>query len=196
MIAAKRLVAVTGGIGSGKSVVCRALMAMGYEVYDCDARAKRLMDQSQEIKHELIHKIHPASVDAQGVIDRGKISEVVFSDPEKLSVLNEIVHRHVREDLLRWREAHASSSLLFVETAILYQSGLDAMVDEVWEVTAPEALRIRRVMSRNAVTAQQVESRMRSQSYAPVHPHPLTRAIINDDHQSVLLQLHQLLSLT
>lgn len=188
----KRIVAVTGGIGSGKSVVCRILSALGHEVYDCDSQAKRLMDTSVDIKMALCREIHPDAV-VDGCIDRKLLSGIVFSNQDKLRTLNAIVHAAVREDIVRWASAYSLNGPIFVETAILYQSGLDQLVDEVWEVQAPEALRVERVMARNALTEAEVRARIRSQDFESVRFHPNVKVIINDGRASLLLQMHALL---
>lgn len=184
--------AITGGIGSGKSVVSRILAAMGYDVYDCDSRAKWLMDTSDEIKDGLRRAIHSESV-KDGVIDRSLVSAIVFADAAKLEALNTIVHGAVKEDIRRWISSHAHASALFIETAILYQSGLDRMADQVWEVTAPEELRIERVMKRNGLTAEEVAARIQSQEFMPDKTHPCVSELVNDGCRSLLLQINSLL---
>lgn len=186
------IVAVTGGIGSGKSVVCRILDKMGYPVYDCDSHAKIIMDNDEGIKQAVKSQICDDAVDAFGNLNRRAISSVVFSDADKLTALNTIVHAAVKNDFMQWtRLQHLP--LVFVETAILYQSGMDTLVHQVWEVTSPERLRIERVCSRNALSPQEVKARIDSQIMAVDNPHPDTRVIINDNHHSLLLQIHSLL---
>lgn len=190
------VVAITGGIGAGKSVVSRILMCLGFPVYDCDSRARRIMERDTAIHHRLCREITPAAVDATGCLNRAAISDVVFSDPEKLAALNSIVHGSVRRDLSLWIGS-CPGPLAFVETAILYESGLDRMVDEVWEVTAPESVRVDRVCRRSSLTPAQVKARIHSQS-APSAPSssalPLSR-IPNDGTHSVLLRLASLLKI-
>lgn len=188
------LTAITGGIGSGKSVVSRVLHAMGYQVYDCDSRAKMLMDADAAIKVRLADDIHPECLLEDGSINRSRLSEIVFRDSEALECLNRIVHEAVRNDLKRWCEANFGSRRLFVETAILYQSGLDAMVDDVWEVNAPLDLRIERVMARNSLTREQVISRISMQdSFVPSELHPRVYKIINDGDIPLLPRIESLL---
>ena len=173
------IIAINGGIGSGKSVVSRIVTAMGYPVYDCDARARQLMDSSDEIKAAISADIHRACI-KDGLIDRAMLASIVFEDKEKLAILNSIVHGAVREHFASWAE-NQPGTVCFVETAILYQSGMDTMVDEVWTVDAPLDLRIERVMKRNGLTREAVMSRITTQdSYTPATPHPLVRLIIND----------------
>lgn len=185
--------AVAGGIGSGKSVVCRILTAMGFAVYDCDSRAKRLMDESVAIKRAISVDIHPDAV-KDGCIDRQVLAGIVFADKHKLQTLNNIVHAAVRDDIARWIAGHQSDEAVFVETAILYQSGLDRMVDEVWEVVAPVDVRVARVMARNSMSEADVRARIASQAFEPAQPHSRVRTINNDGRESLLLQLAALLA--
>ena len=188
-----RLTAITGGIGAGKSVISEILRTMGYQVFDCDAEAKRLMDQSETIKSELKEKISPLAVLKNGEIDRKLISSIVFKDPGKLAILNNIVHTAVRNEIDDWKNSHAEDNLLFVETAILYQSHLDRLVDEVWEVIAPEEIRILRVTKRNNCQREEVIARIKSQNYIPEEPHSNIHVINNDDFTPVLPQILSLL---
>lgn len=187
------IIAINGGIGSGKSVVSRIVTAMGYPVYDCDVRARQLMDSSDEIKAAISADIHRACI-KDGLIDRAMLASIVFEDKEKLAILNSIVHGAVREHFASWAE-NQPGSVCFVETAILYQSGMDTMVDEVWTVDAPLDLRIERVMKRNGLTRQAVMSRITTQdSFTPATPHPLVRLIINDADTPLLPRIEQLTS--
>lgn len=188
----RRLIAISGGIGCGKSVVSAILDRLGYHVYDCDTRAKHLMDSSREIMNRLVNEIHE-SVVVDGRIDRKRLSQLVFSDADKLARLNSIVHGEVKADLSRWADRHSGDSLLFVETAILYQSGLDKMVDEAWEVVAPLALRIERVMRRNSCSAAEVESRIASQVADVESPRGTVHKIVNDGFTPLLPQVEALI---
>ena len=188
------LIAIVGGIGSGKSVVSRIVGIMGYEVYDCDSRAKRLMDSSHDIKERIRCEIHAECISG-GEIDRKRLAEIVFSDEEALQRLNAIVHTAVREDLKNWVGERSKDAVLFVETAILYQSGLDRLVDAVWEVDAPLDLRIERVMARNSVSREEVLARIASQdSFVPASVHPSVTHIINDNDQPILPQIERLVA--
>lgn len=178
------LIAITGGIGSGKSVVSRVLRAMGYPVYDCDSQAKAIMDADAEIHRRLCSEIDVAVV-TDGVIDRKRLAEIVFNDKAKLAVLNAIVHSAVKAHLAGW--ADAQPGVAFVETAILFESGLNASVDAEWRVESPLELRIERTMKRNNLTRQQVEARIASQSRQPENPPLPPRTILVNDLSTALL---------
>ncbi|MCM1292121.1 MAG: dephospho-CoA kinase [Bacteroides sp.] len=188
------IIAVCGGIGAGKSVVCEMLRVMGFEVYDCDSRARDLMDCSDEIKRRISEEISAEAILADGSIDRAVLGEVVFADKQLLNRLNSLVHGAVRDDIRSWA---VGKHVCFVETAILYESGLDAMVDYVWEVIAPVDVRVRRVMSRNGLSEQQVMARIRSQELNEVARRMDTVVeIVNDGLRPVLPQVERLLALT
>lgn len=192
----KPLIAVTGGIGSGKSVVCRILRTLGYSVLDTDSEAKAIMDADRDIHARLNSEI-AAEIVRDGVIDRRRLAEIVFADAEKLAILNSIVHAAVRHRIEEWAQT-APSSPAFVETALLFQSGLNEMVDAELRITAPEEIRIRRVMERNNLTRDKIEARIASQAYIPA-PNatipPLTE-VKNDEITPVLPQVERFLNLT
>lgn len=180
------LIAITGGIGCGKSIISLILKEMGYEVYDCDCKAKYLMDNSPTIK-DCLKSTFGNDIIIDGTINRVKLANIVFNNKEKLVKLNNIVHSSVKEDLISWKLENSHKKLLFVETAILYQSGLDSIVDEVWEVNAPLEIRIERVMKRNNISQQDVLSRIESQKHEILAQ--ADYIITNDDKVAILPQL-------
>jgi len=125
-----RLIAITGGIGSGKSVVSRILGVMGYHVYDCDSRAKTLMAANQEVHRQLVEAFGPDTYLADGSLNRQHLSQVAFGNDEALARLNGIVHPATARDMQQWaqRQAQEGATLSFVETALLRTSGLDQLV--------------------------------------------------------------------
>lgn len=185
-----RLTAVCGGIGSGKSMVCSMLTAMGFPVYNCDSRAKALMDSDPEIRKAIARDIAAEALFESGEIDRRTLSAIVFADARKLATLNAIVHGAVRDDIARWTQTEgAKGKRLFVETAILMESGLDRMVDEIWLVTAPEEVRITRVGRRSGLTPEQTKSRIAMQK----DPDGADAVIVNDGVMPLLPQIERLI---
>ena len=178
-----KVIALTGGIGSGKSVVSAVLRVMGYDVYDCDSRAKLLMAQSTKIKDALIDAFGAGAV-VEGQIDRAYISRAVFGRPEALKCLNAIVHPAVRNDLEQWL-AQCSMEYAFVETAILQSSNFKDLISAEWHVTAPVELRVARV-------AKDVMRRISSQSAEL--PGSEARIIDNSGNKAILPQVQELLS--
>lgn len=187
-----KLVAIAGGIGSGKSVVSAILRIMGYDVYDCDAEAKRLMNTSQVIKDDLINAFGKSSVTEEGIINTAHISSIVFQDNSALSTINSIVHPRVKEDILV-KLQNSEQKVFFVETAILMQSNLVDIVDEAWLVTAPEDVRIKRVMIRNRVPADDVKKRIAAQNGQDYSLIPNLKEIVNDGIKAILPQIEGLI---
>lgn len=187
------IIGITGGIGAGKSIVSKILRTKGYPVYDCDSEAKRIMDASDSIKERLNTLIHPGIV-VNGIINRKLLAEIVFNDSTMLNNLNSIVHKAVAEDI-RTISSSGIYPTLFIETAILYQSNLDMLVDGVWEVTAPVEIKIQRVINRNSCSRDDVLARIKSQEQHECNRrHKSTFYIINDDVHAVLPQVQELLS--
>lgn len=189
----KPLIAIAGGIGCGKSVVSRILSALGYRVYDSDSRAKKLMDNDDTIKQAIAREISPDTITSSGQIDRKLLAAIVFADKEKLQRLNSIVHGAVKRDIAAWRERHPVEPL-WVESAIIYESGISEMVDEVWEVTAPEEICVDRVVKRNGISPEEVRMRIDAQAVPVASPHERVFTILNDGVQPLLPQVLNLLS--
>lgn len=188
------LTGITGGIGSGKSIVSKILTELGHQVYDCDIRAKNIMDSSDEIKNEIKSRINQECIDSNNCIDRKRLASIVFLDTRMLDTLNNIVHKAIKKDITIWAES-LNTCKAWVESAILYESGVDKLVDEVWEVMAPEELRIERVVKRNNTTPEEVKNRIESQKTESLYTkHPNTKIVVNDDVQPLLKQILQLLS--
>ncbi len=187
-------IGITGGIGSGKSVIARICRNQGLPVYDCDLEAKKLMNSSAEIKGLLKRDIHDSCVDASGAIDRAALSDIVFKDKEKLRRLNEIVHGAVRNHFSHWRKEHGNT-IAFVETAIPTTSHLDLLMDRIWLVEAPMSKRIARVMQRNGISAQEVVKRIKAQDNEfDELPAEKVRKIDNGGDSSLLLRIDELLN--
>lgn len=151
-------VGVTGGIGSGKSFVCRRIAAMGYPVYDCDSEAKRLMSQDADLVKELKALIGQAAF-SDGRINKDVVADFLFRSADHAAKVNALVHPAVRKDFVRWA-ALQNTPLVFIESAILHQAQFDTLVDKVICVTAPYDMRIQRVVTRDYCTAEAVEQRV------------------------------------
>ena len=189
---ASRLIAITGGIGSGKSVVSRTLKVMGYAVYDTDTQARRLMNQSADVKARLVACFGPEIYhNYNGLLNAHRLSQIVFGNNEALSCLNGIVHPAVRCDLRQW-VGRCQSRYAFVETALLYESRLCDIVDSIWKVTAPLTTRVQRVMARNGLTEAEVLARIEAQA-AEDRVNEKTHIIVNDGIEALLPQVMRLL---
>lgn len=191
-----KLIALSGGIGAGKSVVAEILRVKGFPVYDCDAEARRIMDSNPNIHSLLCDRIHPDCV-VKGKINRNLISKIVFNNESALKTLNSIVHSAVLNHLQQWCASHLTSgeTLMFVESAILHASNLINVVDEEWRVTAPQDVRIERVGKRSGLTPQQVLSRIAAQAAEEKNETGIPLYIIDNSPQSPILpQINALFS--
>ena len=185
-----RRIGITGGIGSGKSVVSRLLRIMGYSVYDTDSEAKRLMESSLEVVQKL-SECFGRDIYHNGRLNRGLLSSRVFGKSDKIVLLNSIVHPVVRFDFYRG-SVSIYDELCIVESAILFESRFDELVDEVWTVTAPEELRIGRVRQRSGLTEEEIKKRMAAQLSEEEKQRRAAHIIWNDGNVSVI---HRVLSL-
>lgn len=188
----RHIIGITGGIGSGKSVVSGIVAAMGYKVYDCDAQAKRIMDSTPSVARQIASRIHPSAIDTCGRINRPVLSKLVFGNPEMLAQLNLIVHSMVRADFRKWVKQH---KVAFIESAILYSSKLDKEVTEIWEITAPLDLRVQRIVKRNPqLTYDDIRRRIEAQRGEwDTMRGSNTHLIVNDEFTPLIPQIERLL---
>ena len=154
--------AITGCIGSGKSVVSRMMNVLGVPVYDCDVNAKRLMTDDGFIVSELKRMFGDECYDDDGTLNRQYIASRIFTDKENIKRVNSLVHPVVKRDFEEWA-AKQESSVVAVETAILYESGMIEAVDKVLVVWADRETAINRTMQRSGMNRIQVENRMNNQ---------------------------------
>ena len=154
-------IAICGGIGSGKSTVCQMFAERGVAIYDSDSRAKALMSESAELREALIAEFGEECYEG-GALNRPYLAEKVFGSEEQLAKLNSIVHPAVKSDFLRWAEEQEGDYCI-LETAILFESGFDEVVDYSVAVLAPMPLRVERAMKRDGATREQIETRIKAQ---------------------------------
>ncbi|WP_320018528.1 dephospho-CoA kinase [Labilibaculum manganireducens] len=156
-------VGLTGGIGSGKSIVGRAFEMMGIPVYIADIEAKRLMVFDSELRNLLISRFGNQIYDSNFNLNRKLLAEIVFNDSEALQDINSIVHPAVRKDFIRWCEQHSQIPYVIQESAIIFDSGLYKNFDKIITVAAKDEIRIQRVMERDSMSRELIVERMRSQ---------------------------------
>lgn len=187
-----RIIGITGGIGSGKSVVSRILRLNGERVYDCDSEARRLMESDPEVKDRLRSLLGEGAYTASGRLDRGYVASAIFSDSVLRDGVNRIVHAAVKEDFLRFVES--SDRISFCESAILATSHLDELCGSIWLVTAPEQQRIERVRRRNGLPDEEILRRIESQrDEFKSLPAGKVVGIMNGDDDMILPRLQELL---
>lgn len=188
------LIGVTGGIGSGKSVVCRVCALKGIPVYDCDSRAKALMRTSDAVRTSLLDLIGEEAFLPDGSLDTVRLGSRLFSDRSLRLAVEGVVHEAVRQDISSWIET-LDSPVAMIESAVLHTSRLDQLVDTVWLVQAPESLRVDRVMRRSPLTEAQVRARMECQQQEfDSLPGSKTRMVVNDGLSPLLPQINRLLA--
>ena len=185
-------IGITGGIGSGKSVVARVFAVLGVPVYDSDARAKWVMANDLVLREQLLVAFGPETYDATGQLNRLHLTQRAFSSPEQLAQLNGLVHPRVGEDFAAWSATQAAAGHPYVlkEAALLYESGAYLTLDSIITVFAPVEVRtarvLRRDLHRSLADVQVMMSKQLSEE------EKLTRAdyvVFNDDSQLVLPQV-------
>ena len=187
-------IGVTGGIGSGKSYVCR-LLAQRWQlpVYDCDSAAKMLMVSSPRIRQQLQELVGDDVYDAGGQLNKGVMSRYLFADAAHVKAVNAIVHPAVKDDFEQW--ASRQTGDVVMESAILVEAGFAKAVDCLVVVEAPLALRIQRAMARDGATEEQVRARVRHQMTAEQLRAYADIVIVNDG-RDLLSQLSPIVNYT
>lgn len=186
-------IGVTGGIGSGKSTVCRIFEVLGIPVYYADAEAKRLMQADPDLVRAIRQHFGEEAYGPSGELDRAFLARKVFGDAEKLNLLNALVHPVTIRDADAWA-AKQSSPYVLKEAALMFESEAFHHVDLVIGVSAPAALRISRSIHRDGVDRDEVLKRMASQLDEEIKMRLCDEVILNDEIHAVIpqvLQLHQ-----
>ena len=155
-------IAITGGIGSGKSYISRMLAEYGIPIYNTDDEAKRLMVSDEGIRHDLVALLGEEAY-VEGVLNKSLLASYLFADAENAARINGIVHPRVKMDFCRWLKRHAEKEIVGMECAILFEAGFEDAVDSVIMVYAPETLRIERAMKRDHATETQIRARIAAQ---------------------------------
>jgi len=155
------VVGLTGGIGSGKTTVAKMFEAEGIPIYIADDRAKQIMDREDIVN--AVQSIFSEDVKMGSVLDRKKIREIVFNDKHLLTQLNNIVHPAVKKDFDQWKEENDAFPFIIKESAVLFENKLHTQCDLVILVTAPEEIRIKRVVERDKVSEENVKSIINNQ---------------------------------
>ncbi len=181
------LVGLTGGIGAGKTTVARIFHSMGVPVYDSDAGAKRLMTESAPLRQAISALLGEQSYE-DDQLNRAYIASIVFSDPEKLHALNQLVHPAVRADFQQWA-AESAAPYVINEAALHYESGGFKSLDYMISVTATEAVRYARVMQRDDASHAQVEARMEKQWPQSKKDNLADSVIYNDGVRALIPQV-------
>lgn len=171
-------IGITGGIGSGKSYVCQLLKARGIEVYDCDKAAKRIIRTSEDVRRQLLQLI--------GSLEKTDIARFLLESDSNAEKINSIVHPAVFRDF-------EESGYQWMESAILYESGISSLVDSVIVVTAPEEIRIQRIIQRDGITREKALQWIQRQWPQEEVRQRANFEIINDGHADLNEQIDNIL---
>lgn len=178
-------IAITGGIGSGKSYVCRLLANRGIDIYDCDSGAKRLMNTSDEIKKQLTALIGPDTY-VCGTLNKPVVAQFLLASEDNKQAINEIVHPAVIDDFY-------SSGMQWMECAILYEAHLEGFVDKVVCVAAPFDVRLERIIRRDGISKERAAEWISTQMSQDEIMQRADFVIINDGQSSLEEQIDALL---
>ncbi len=190
-------IGITGGIGSGKTTVARIFEVLGIPVYYADDAAKRLMNEDEELQQKIIENFGP-EVYENKQLNRTKLASLVFNDPQKLALLNTLVHPATIADAEIWMKnighENNSSEIPFAikEAALLFESGAQKNLDYVIGVNAPYKLRLQRAMKRDKLTKEAVESRLNKQMDETKKMNLCNFIITNDEEQLLIPQVEEL----
>lgn len=157
-----KIIGLTGGIGSGKSTVAAYMASKGIPVYIADEEAKNIME-CENIKQKIENLFSESILNSDATLNRKKIAQLVFNNPEKLKELNAIVHPKVRLHFSNWLKEHKNYPFVIKEVAILFETGGNKECDKVILITAPVSLRIERAMKRDNLTKDEILVRINNQ---------------------------------
>jgi dephospho-CoA kinase len=181
-------IGITGGIGSGKSVVSEIFRLYDIPLYNADREAKKLNDSSPYIREQLTLQLGE-DIYAGGKLDRKKLASIIFHDNSKLSVVNSIIHPVLAAHFTEWCRQREHHSMVVLDAALLIESGFHRLVDKIIVVHAPEALRIERVMQRDLSTRGEVIARINSQLPEREKIKHADYLICNDNRHSLIQQV-------
>ena len=156
-------IGVTGGIGSGKTTVCKIFETLGIPVYYADERAKWLMVNNPDLVQSIINLFGSEAYLPDGALNRAYIAQIVFNDSNLLKELNQLVHPAVQKDSVHWHELQKNVSYTLKEAALLFETGSYKLLDRIITVYAPETVRIARVQKRDNTTVEAIKARMDKQ---------------------------------
>ena len=184
-----KVLGITGGIGSGKSIVCKVFAQLGIPVYEADAEVKKMYLTHDAMKAGLRNKFPGELFTKEGNPDTKKFAAYFFNNEPALQQLNSLVHPYVKEHFAKWVKANSAAPYVIKEAAILFESGSDLGCDRIVTVSAPEDLRFRRVMARDRRSRSEVEKIIQNQWTDEERKEASDFVITNDEKQMVLPQV-------
>jgi dephospho-CoA kinase len=185
-------IGLTGGIGSGKSVVARLFETMNIPVYDSDKEAKKILSNSEFVKRGLSERFGE-DIYLNGMLNKTLLSFLLFSNEKNLKFANAIIHPEVQKDFIHWTKQREDKSFVVIESAILFESGFDKCVDVIICVSAPLEIRIERTQKRDGLNLEAVLNRVKNQVSEEERNKKSAYVIINDNYQPVLPQVENII---
>jgi dephospho-CoA kinase len=186
-------IGITGSIGSGKSLVCRIFHQLGAPVYDADSHAKNLMTTDGILVSAIKKEFGDLAYNRDGSLNRVYMANHVFHDQQKLDILNSLVHPRVFDDYLQWTAPHHQYPYLIKEAALLFEAGSEKTLDKIIVVHAPESIRIKRVLARDAHrTVEQVMAIVGKQMADDEKLKRADYVIVNDETELIIPQVLKL----
>lgn len=188
-------IGITGGIGSGKSVVSRLLEVMGIPVYISDIESKRLTQFDTVIREKLVALLGEEVYNKEGELNKPYLASYIFSHPDHAKQVNAIIHPRVKDDFRRWVSEHSDCAIVGMESAILVEAGFAGEVDAVVMVYAPLEVRLHRAMKRDSSPKELIQKRIQSQmddEEKKLHAHYVIK---NDDESMLIPQVMELVAL-
>ena len=187
-------IGITGGIGSGKSVVSELLKIMHIPVYNADDAAKNILQTNPVIQEEL-KKLLGEEIFSNGELNKPKMASLIFNDPDLLSKTNAIIHPAVFNDFNRWCNSQRSNKVA-CESAIIFESGMNRLLDYIITVSAPMKIRIERAKLRDQVNEELIENRIKNQMSDEEKVKLSDFILVNDNQQAIIPQLNKILEWT
>lgn len=186
------IIGVTGGIGSGKSIICKILALYDIPIYDADYEAKRLNDTSPIIKKKLIDRFGK-NIYINNALDKKQLAHIIFNNQEDLKFVNSVIHSELALHFQEWVGRKKDFNTIVIDAAVLFESGFDKYVDKIITVIAPVDIRVSRVSKRDNLTIEQIKSRINSQMKDEERIQASDFVVINDDTQSIIRQVVDIL---
>jgi dephospho-CoA kinase len=181
-------IGITGGIGSGKTMVCRIFETLSIPVFYADDESKRILFTDRSVLNQVM-KIFGDEVFSNGIPDRKKLATIVFSNPEKLRQLNSILHSNVFQHFDNWMMEKKDSPYILMEAALIYETAREDFLDKVIVVSAPEEIRIRRIRVRDKISEADIRARMKQQYSQELKEQKADFIIENDENQLLIPQV-------
>lgn len=181
-------VGVTGGIGSGKSIVCRVFESLGIPVFYADRYSRSLVDSEPEIRRRLTGLFGPDIYEGN-TLNRPHFAALIFTDRQHLEAANAIIHPFVRRDFERWAQNHHDKSYVIEEAAILFESGGKSQVDKSIAVVSPADVRVKRILKRPGMTPERIRDIMANQWPDEKIAAMADFVIMNDEKSLILPQI-------